>query len=112
MLHITKFFANWCQPCKAMNPIIEELKQENEDIVFNSVDIENNPQLRAEHFIRQIPTFIVFKNGIEMARKSGSMTKSAFQEWINELRNLQPEILPNESAGIPGAGNIVLRSTS
>ena len=88
MLTLLKFKADWCGPCKAMTPVINKLMEENKDVIFQEVDIDNDPQLRAEYAIRSIPSFVVLKDRKEINRKVGSGTLSEMKEFLDECRGL------------------------
>jgi thioredoxin len=83
MLTVIKFFADWCGPCKAMQPTWEKLQEELKDeVIFSSIDIDANSQIRAEYGIRSIPTFVLIEDGEEVDRKNGSMTYTEMKEWL------------------------------
>jgi len=112
MLTLVKFYSDTCAPCKVLAPVIEQLNDSEDDLIVTNVNISDNPGLVQQHFVRAVPTSILFKDGIEVSRKVGPGSLSEFKDWLDEFRNLQPEVLPNPSAGIPGASTIVLRSAS
>lgn len=87
MLTLMQFKAEWCGPCKAMQPTVEKLK-EDEGLIISVVDIDNNPQVRLDYQIRSIPAFVLIKDRVEVARKIGSASLSDMQEWINEFRDI------------------------
>ncbi len=80
---LVDFFATWCGPCKAMQPVLSELSQEIQDEAhIIKVDVDKNPAV-AEHFqIRGVPTFMVFKEGKIKWRHSGMMPKSQLKEVL------------------------------
>lgn len=87
MLTLMKFYADWCGPCSAMLPTMENLKEEFKDqVIFSDINIEDNPQVRLDYQIRSIPAFILLKDRKEVARKIGSANLSDMQEWIEEYR--------------------------
>jgi thioredoxin 1 len=88
MLTLLKFKAEWCNPCKAMSPIVAQLDAEDDGLIVQDVDIEDNPQLRADYFVRAVPTFVVIKDGKEVARRVGSATLSELRELVDGSRNL------------------------
>ena len=63
-LTLVDFWAEWCMPCKAIAPIIDELADEyGEQVTVAKVDIDSNPNIPAKFGIRGIPTVMLFKNG-------------------------------------------------
>lgn len=89
MITLLKFGAPWCNPCKAVAPILEVLKDDYKDSVkFVDVNIDENPQLRADYAIRSIPAFVIVENETEIARKVGSVTRSELEDFINEHRGV------------------------
>lgn len=88
MLTVLKFKADWCGPCKAMNPIMEKLKEEYPTVIFQDVDIDDNPQLRHEYGVRTIPTFVAVMEKKEVGRRASSGTLSDMREFINEHRGV------------------------
>ena len=85
---IIDFFAPWCRPCVNFAPTFEKLGAEfSHKAHFYKVDIEATPSIAAEYDILSIPTILVFKNGIEIERKFGSMQEIDFRIWLNSLFN-------------------------
>ncbi len=80
---LVEFYADWCPPCRVVAPLLEELTQEaagRAKVV--KVDMDADEGLANEYRVRAIPTFIAFKNGKEVARKSGALTKEMMREMI------------------------------
>jgi thioredoxin 1 len=83
-MHILKFKAEWCGPCKALTKAIEE---SGVDIHISTIDIELNMQAATEYGIRSVPTMIVLgDHNEEIARKTGSMTSQQFKDWVESLK--------------------------
>jgi len=82
---IIDFYADWCQPCKTIAPILEELDVENEGIDFYKVDTEKENELAAVFGIRSIPSllFIPLEGQPQMAM--GALPKATFQQAIAEI---------------------------
>jgi thioredoxin len=85
MITLIDFYADWCGPCKIMEPIFEEVKPEYEGKVeFKKVDVEEDTALSAQYGVMSIPTFVILKDDKEVARKLGAMPKEMLKGWIDE----------------------------
>jgi thioredoxin 1 len=67
---IVDFSATWCGPCKALNPILDEIS-DSTDIKVVKIDVDANQELAIEHGIRSVPTMLLFKKGELINRISG-----------------------------------------
>lgn len=77
------FTADWCQPCKRIRPLVEELNREQTTAGFQIIDVDDNTELVKNFNIRSVPTFILFDNGIEKNRITGAQTREQLEEFIN-----------------------------
>ncbi len=69
---LVDFYADWCAPCRAMKPVLEDLKaQMGEELSIFKIDVDKNQSIAERYAIRSIPTLILFKNGEPVWRKSG-----------------------------------------
>jgi thioredoxin 1 len=79
MKKLVHFTAEWCQPCKRMQPVIEEFKNENPGIEYVKVDIDSNRDLFDDYTklqsVMSVPTFFAVENGELYNSKTGVMTK-------------------------------------
>lgn len=74
------FYADWCGPCKTMNPVFQELAQEADHVLFIKIDTKLFGFIGREFGIKSIPYFISFKNGQEVARIAGSRNKKELKK--------------------------------
>lgn len=92
------FWAKWCAPCKAFEPIYTEVALENPDIVFAQVNIEEHEALANIFEIQSIPHLMVFKSGMIIYSDSGSIPKSALIELCQQARSLDINTLIEEDS--------------
>jgi thioredoxin 1 len=80
------FWAEWCGPCKAIGPVIDELAAEYDGkIKIAKMDVDKNRETPAKFGIRNIPTLILFKNGEVAKTIIGSQSKSSIKEELDNL---------------------------
>jgi len=77
------FFATWCGPCKALAPVLEQVKDAVGDkATILKVDVDKNQPLAAKLNVRGVPTLVLYKNGKQLWRQSGVVPK---QEIIKQI---------------------------
>lgn len=82
---LVDFYANWCGPCKAMGPILDEVKKElGDNIRIIKINTDENPEISMKYSIRSIPTLILFQNGEGKFRESGVRSKEAIINLIEK----------------------------
>ena len=87
-LTVVDFWAEWCGPCKMMNPVLEELSTEYDGkVVISKMNVDENSETPTNFRIRGIPTFVIFKGGKEVGRIVGAQTKTAMKQKIDEFLN-------------------------
>ena len=80
---VVDFYATWCGPCKMFGPIFEETSNEF-DMNFIKLDVDKSSDIAREYGVMTIPTIILFKNGNEVKRHTGFMSKTDLLNFINE----------------------------
>jgi len=84
MIQLIDFYADWCGPCKVMEPIFKELEKDYQDKVeFRRVDVDVENAFSSQYGVMSIPTFVILKDGKEVSRKIGAMPKEVIKNWIN-----------------------------
>lgn len=80
------FYADWCPPCRALSPIIDEVAYENinENLIFTRIDIDDEEDISKQYNIQSIPTLILIKDGEEIDRSIGYIDKEALLEFVNQ----------------------------
>ena len=80
------FWAEWCAPCKLLEPIIDQLADEYDNKVkFGKVDVDNNPSISMNYGIRSIPTLLIFKSGEAVEQLIGAVPKKNISDKINSI---------------------------
>jgi thioredoxin 1 len=82
---LVDFFAEWCGPCKAMAPALEQVATELKGKVkIAKLDVDSNPDTTQRFRIQAMPTLMIFKGGEKVAERVGALTqKKQLQDWIN-----------------------------
>lgn len=84
---VVDFYATWCGPCKMLMPQLEDLSKERADVSFVKVDIDQHRALAKDVFsIASVPTLILFKDGVEVSRRSGFAPKADVSKWIDQYK--------------------------
>ncbi len=79
---VLDFWADWCQPCKKLAPVFEEVSEEVDSVNFGKIDIEEHEKLAQQFGVRAIPTMIIMKGEEQVDRKSGALDKESLKSWV------------------------------
>lgn len=83
---LVDFWAEWCGPCKQIDPHLETLAGEmDERVTVAKLNIDENPQTPTKYGVRGIPTLLIFKDGQVASMKIGSLPKSQLYEWVESV---------------------------
>lgn len=84
MVTVKKFSAVWCGPCRALAPVINEVKSNFSNVKFEDYDVDEAYEEATKYGVRSVPTVIIEKNGVEVERFTGVSSKMAYINAINE----------------------------
>jgi thioredoxin reductase (NADPH)/thioredoxin 1 len=85
---LVDFWASWCGPCRQFAPIYEAAAEANDDIVFGSINTEEEQQLAAAAKVSSIPTLMAFKGGKLVFNQAGALPADALDQLITAVRDL------------------------
>jgi len=85
---LVDFWASWCEPCKMVGPVVEELSEEYKGkLKVGKVNVDENPEVPSQYGVMSIPTIMVFKNGEPQKTIVGAQPKDEFKKQIDEVLN-------------------------
>jgi len=80
---LVDFHAAWCGPCRAMLPVLDDLEEEfGERVRIVKIDVDENTDLAVRMKVMGVPTFMLFRNGHELWRQPGVLTKESLKMII------------------------------
>ncbi len=83
---IVDFWAEWCGPCRIINPMLNEIASQYENrLVVGKLDVDNNPAVPARYGIRNIPTILFFKDGTLADKQVGAVPKGTLIKKVEAL---------------------------
>jgi putative thioredoxin len=104
---LVDYWADWCQPCKFIGPIVEKLAREAKGKwILVKVNTEENPNVAAEWGIRGIPNLKLFYKGEVIDEVAGAMPEADLKKWLEEKLPSKAKILTMEAAQLLEVGKI------
>ena len=85
MIKILDFYAEWCGPCKAMSPILDQIEDELDDVIIEKYDVEENEEIVEDYGIRSVPTLVFIKDDEIVSKHVGSLSKDKLLAIINKI---------------------------
>lgn len=85
MIKILDFYAEWCGPCKAMSPILDQIEDELDDVIIEKYDVEENEEIVEDYSIRSVPTLVFIKDDEIVSKHVGSLSKEKLLAIINKI---------------------------
>lgn len=85
---LVDFWASWCPPCRMFAPVYEAASETHSDLVFGSVNTEEQQELAAGFGISSIPTLMVFRDNILVFQQAGALPEKSLSDLIGKVRAL------------------------
>ncbi len=84
-LVLVDFWAEWCAPCKAMGPTLDQLADEmSDEVVIGKLNVEEHTAFAEKYQIRALPSLLLFRDGNVIAAQSGSQPKAQLRQWLSD----------------------------
>ncbi len=80
---VIDFWADWCGPCKAMQPTLETLQANNPTLVIGKINCDESQELAKSFGVRAIPTLVLLKKGHVAGTRVGALTLDALTKFVN-----------------------------
>lgn len=85
-LVLIDFYADWCGPCKKMNPILNRIADQNKQVKLLKIDAEKSDNIASVFKVEEIPTYVIIKNGRQVWRGVGEMDEAELREVLAKMK--------------------------
>ncbi len=103
---VVDLWAAWCQPCRALTPILERLAAEHEgEFILATVDVEAAPRVAQQLAVRSIPTVIGFRDGLPVAEFVGAQPERAIRQFLGTVLPTEADRAAKRGLELAGAGD-------
>ena len=83
---LVDFFATWCGPCQMLAPVLKQVKDELGDAAaIIKIDVDKNQELASQYQVRGVPTMLLFREGKQVWRQSGVLSKDDIIRVIRQF---------------------------
>lgn len=80
---LVDFHADWCGPCRAMAPFLDDLAEEAKDrLAVAKLNVDDNPATALRYGVRGLPTLMLFRNGHAVATQVGALPRTRLKSWV------------------------------
>ena len=86
MIKVLKFSAVWCGPCRALKPTFDQVRTLIADVVYEEIDVDNNPSATIKYNVHSVPTIVIERDGQEVFRTRGAVSAATLTSAINSNR--------------------------
>lgn len=93
---VVDFWAEWCGPCKDFAKVCEKAAAEHKDVVFASVNIDQEPELAKDFAVRSIPFILILRQSIAVFAESGALTLTALNDLLQQAKQLDMQKIREE----------------
>lgn len=87
---VVDFWAPWCTTCSRFTPIFSDIARQFDDVVFGTVNTDEEQDLAAIMGVQSLPTLVAFRNGKHVFAKAGVTTRRQLADIIDQIRVLEP----------------------
>ena len=86
---VLQFSAEWCGPCKMLTPVMLRIAEEydGKDVIIGKVNVDTSSEIGVKYNVRNIPTLVYLKDGVEIERTTGLQNKESVETKIDALLN-------------------------